>query len=344
MNKLNVVKSRAFIFCVCAISVLLTSCATKEIEVDTEEAIDVKNGLVVRDFLVAISQVYDPSATTIQLNKPVSRFGVELENGFRELGFGMQRVASDQGALFLSYTKTLSENSGKVASETYRVQIDDVGFERTYAAVAAGGIAPTGAMIIYGTEKPIQLSGYLFPGLSVDVVYAEDSDIKLDAGAITVIDESVMTAISELRNSDLPSYKSLNSQNQEIENLFNRGTSNFETVDKSYRTVREDTIIFADDSLVLDSKGRLIIGKLMKFYNPQTDVFRLVGCSIGPTKADGGNEKLALGRSQRVAQELVSRQVELDAIFDEGCWSPTVDEAEKEYPARAVIVELQRRG
>jgi len=105
-----------------------------------------------------------------------------------------------------------------------------------------------------------------------------------------------------------------------------------------------DTIIFDNDSLDLKPKGREQITKLMKFYEPETDVFRLIGCSIGPTKIDGGNELLALGRSERVAKELVDRQVQLESIFDEGCWSPTAGETDKVYPPRAVVVELQRKG
>jgi len=224
--------------------------------------------------------------------------------------------------------------------------VGDLGFERTYAVLDGGGIAPTGAMIVTGTEEPITLNADLFPGQSVEVKYAEKEEIKFDTSIITVIDVDVMNAIAELSNTTLPSYRSLNSQDQEIENLFNEGASNFESVDEQYRTVRKDIIIFDDDSLVLKKKGRDQVAKLLKFFNPTTDVFRLIGCSIGSTKHKGGNEELALGRSERVAKELIARSVEVGAIFDEGCWSPTVDgsSAAEEYPARAVVVQLQRRS
>jgi len=201
---------------ICFTALLITSCTSNQIKVDSDEAIDIKNGLVVRDFLVAISQVYDPATSTLQLNAPASRFGQEFENGFRELGYGMQRVTSDQGELFLSYTKTSSENSGNTATSKYKVSVGAVSFERTYAAVTGGGIAPSGPMVIYGTNKPVSLNEDLFPGQSVEVVYAKESEIVLDEGEITVIDASVMSAISALRQNDLPSYKSLNSQDQEI--------------------------------------------------------------------------------------------------------------------------------
>jgi len=333
---------------VCAVIALATtglvSCETTPSVDETTEAQDVKNGLVVRDFLVAASQVLNPIETTLQLNAPRTSFGIELENGLREVGYGMQRVSSDHGPQFLSYSRTASEDSSRVATAKYKVFIGDIGFERTYAVEDGGGIAPVGPMTLYGTDKQISLNSDLFPGQSVEVTYADDEEVSIDADAITIIDPTVMNAIKELRRSNLPSYRSLNWQNQEIENLFTQGASNFESIDERYRTVRKDIIIFDDDSLVLKTKGRDQISKLLKFYDEETDVIRLIGCSIGSTRHKGGNVGLALGRSERVANELVSRSVAVESIFDEGCWASSPGESSTEYPARAVVVELQRRG
>jgi len=320
---------------------LLSSCATKEVVEEEQVVQNVKNGLVVRDFLVAISQVYDPMQTTVQLNAPVTDFGLELENGLRKMGYGMQRVESDHGPTFLSYSKVVSENNRNVAIARYKMYVGDIGLERTYAVSDAGGIAPNGPMIVTGTEKNIVLSGDLFPGQSVEVEYIEEEDIRLEPDAVTVIDFEVMDAISKLSTTTLPSYSALNSQNQEIENLFNRETSNFESTDENYRTVRKDIIVFDDDSLELKNQGRGQIEQLLRFYDAKTDVFRLIGCSIGTTNHSGGNEELALGRSKRVAGELIARSVSINAIVDEGCWSP--ESGSVDYPARAVVVQLQRK-
>jgi len=321
---------------------LLNSCASNETVPDSQVVKDVKNGLVVRDFLVAISQVFDPIMTTVQLNAPVTDFGLELENGLREMGFGMQRVSSDHGPTFLSYSKTISENNRSISTARYKLYIGEIGLERTYAVLDGGGIAPNGPMIVTGTERQIVLNGDLFPGQSVEVEYAAAEDVQIEPDTITVVDFEIMDAISKLRTTDLPSYRALNSQNQEIENLFNSGASNFESIDENYRTVRKDIIVFDDDSLELKNLGRGQIEKLLKFYNPNTDVFRLIGCSLGTTKHAGGNEELALGRSKRVAGELIARSVDIGSIYDEGCWAPETGEAD--YPARAVVVQLQRKG
>ncbi|MBX2879277.1 MAG: hypothetical protein KTR32_05055, partial [Granulosicoccus sp.] len=275
---------------------------------------------------------------------PVSDFGKELENGFREIGYGMQRVAADHGPMFLSYSKAIFESSGSLATVKYQLYLGDVGFERVYAiATNSGGIAPNGPMLIYGTNAPITLNADLFPGQSVEVEYVDEDEIELAADSITVIDQNVMNAITELRLRELPEYRSLNSQNQEVENLFNRDSSNFESIDDNYRTVRRDIIIFDDDSLVLKKKGREQITRLMKLFDPATDVFRLIGCSIGPTNIEGGNVELAMGRSERVAKELLSRDVDIESIFDEGCWAPESG-ASADYPSRAVVIQLQRRA
>lgn len=323
-------------------ALLLGSCATKEVVEDSQVVQDVKNGLVVRDFLVAISQVYDPIMTTVQLNTPVTDFGIELENGLRQMGYGMQRVTSDHGPTFLSYSKTVSENNRNIATARYKIYVGDIGLERTYAVSEEGGIAPNGPMIVTGTEKHIVLNGDLFPGQSVELEYAREDEVELEPDSVTVIDFEVMNAISKLRTTTLPTYRALNSQNQEIENLFIQDASNFESIDENYRTVRKDIIVFDDDSLELKRQGRGQIEQLLRFYNPDTDVFRLIGCSIGTTSHKGGNEELALGRSKRVAGELIARSVPIGSIFDEGCWAPEAGVVD--YPARAVVVQLQRKG
>ena len=326
---------------ICGAVLLLSSCATKEVVEEEQVVQNVKNGLVVRDFLVAISQVYDPIQTTVQLNAPVTDFGSELENGLQKMGYGMQRVESDHGPTFLSYSKIVSENNRNIAIARYKIFLGDIGLERTYAVSDTGGIAPNGPMIVTGTEKNIVLSGDLFPGQSVEVEYLQEEDIRLEPDAVTVIDFEVMDAITKLSTTTLPSYNALNSQNREIENLFNQETSNFESVNEDYRTVRRDIIVFDNDSLELKNQGRGQIEQLLRFYEPQTDVFRLIGCSIGTTNHDGGNEELALGRSKRVAGELLARSVAIEAIVDEGCWAPETGSIN--YPARAVVVQLQRK-
>lgn len=322
------------------VSIALSGCATTQ-TTDTAQERGIKNGLVVRDFLYAMAQIHQPIGSTLQIGKPTTAFGIELENGFREVGYGMQRVKADQGPMFMTYGVSSQSSSSGQSTSVYKVFIGDIGLERIYVDVEGGGIAPAGPMKIYGTEKPVKLNEDIFPGQSLEVVYQLGSEVDFDSNAITVIDENIMQAITKLKTQNIPSYKSLNSQNQEIENLFRRGTSNFESIDTDFRVVRKEIIIFPNDSLLLLNKGRDQIDKVVKFYREDSDVIRLIGCSNGPTDYEGGNEGLALGRSERIAKELISRNIAKEAILDEGCWA---GEASEQYPARGVVVELQRRN
>jgi len=318
--------------------IALAGCSTAE-KKDTAEERDIKNGLVVRDILFAMTQILPPNTTTLQIGKPTTSFGQELENGFREVGYGMQRVVADQGPMFMTYGVKSESASGGQSTSIYKVFVGDIGLERMYVDAEGGGIAPAGPMNVFGSKKRVQLSGDIFPGQSLEVAYLGESDVEFDAAAITVINEEVMQAIAELKTQNIPSYKSLNSQNQEIENLFRRGASNFDSIEKEFRVVRKEIIVFPNDSLLLLDKGRRQIEEVIRYYREDSDVIRLVGCSNGPTQYESGNEGLALGRSARIAKELISRNIAKEAILDEGCWA---GEASDEFPARGVVVELQR--
>ena len=301
-----------------------------------------KHGLVARDLLYVMAQILPPNSTTVQVGTPNSSFGLELENGFREIGYGMQRMEADQGPMFVTYSEAVQSSSRANMTLTFAVFVGEIGLERTYANKEGGGMAPLGPMRVFGTNQAVDVSDQLFAGDSLGVSYVKTAEPEYNVSAITVLDEDIMAAITTLRTQpSLPSYKSLNSQNVEIENLFRRGSSNFSLVDRDYRVVRKDIIVFADDSLQLLNRGRAQIDNLLTLYKADSDVFRLVGCSNGPTSFEGGNVGLALGRSERVAKELLSRKVRQSAILDEGCWA---GEATDEYPSRGVVIELQRKN
>lgn len=303
-----------------------------------------KNAVVARDLLFAMAQVLPSSDTTIQHSEPNSEFGQELLNGLREMGYGLQRMQADQGPRYMSYSELSRSTSSHGGTATYSLFVGDVGFERVYVNVDDNRIAPLGPITVFGTQQQLVLNDQLFPGGSLEVSYATSTEPEIDPTAITaitVIDEEIMEAISNLQSQNLPSYKTLNSQNQVIGNLFHLGSSNFSQVNRDFRLVRRAIVIFPNESLLLLEKGREQIDKLVSFYRPNSDVIRLVGCSNGPTMVEGGNEKLALGRSKRIAQELVSRKVQEQDILDEGCWA---SESSKRFPPRGVVVELQRRN
>lgn len=302
---------------------------------------------VSRDFLSVYTQLLPPRETTVQLGKPSTVFGKELEEGFKETGYGIQRVGADQGPFYMTYSENTKHNSDNRKTYTYKLDVGDLGLERTYINVKNAGVFPAGPMMVYGTTKNVELNPDLFKQQGSQLAFVSEVQYEKRAESasdtvpkITLVDEDLIRGILEKQDADLPSYKALNSQNIAIENLYSRGESNFQSVDIDYRTVRKDVIIFGDDSLRLRERGKDQITRLAGFFNANTDLFRLVGCSNGPTKHEGGNEALALGRSKRVAEALLSQGVKQSSILDEGCWAPV---SHDEFPARGVLVELKRR-
>jgi len=326
----------------CLLGLFLSSCASSQLQPGVTKVSRADNELVARDLLYVMAQLLEPNETTFQLGQPATEFGLELEKGFREIGYGMQRVGSDHGPNYMSYTESTNVSNTGRNTFRYKVFIGDIGLERVYTEVDEVGLVPSGPMNVYGTRQSVVLSDLLFPGQSSDVVYRNNDDDAVDDSLITVFDAEVVSAIGELRTQQLPSYKTFNAEDREIQNLFTRGSTNFEALGRDYRVVRREVIAFPDDSLFLLTKGRQQIGKIVKYYRSGTDMIRVVGCSNGKTRFKGGNIALAQGRSARVAQELVSRKVDKGSILDEGCWSS--ESAGDRFPDRGVIVELQRKG
>lgn len=321
-------------------SVTTSGCATwKEAFSSGDSDLDI--AMASRDLLFALTQILPPDDTTIQYTNSDSKFGQELEKGLRELGYGMQRMQGDHGPMFLTYSRANKTSNTNGDSTYYSIFVGNIGLERVYADVKGGGVIPMGPMNVHGTDKPVVLSEDIFPQQNKEVQYVEAEANEIDKSAIVVVNQNVMDAIKQFRNSPIPSYSALNFQKEKIENVALLGKSNFTEVDRDYRMVRKDIIIFPNDSMLLLDKGRQQIRKLVSLYREDTDVFRLVGCSHGKTSIEGGNEALALGRSERIAKELISRKVSKSNIRDEGCWA---GEAVGDWPGRGVVVELQRKN
>jgi len=131
------------------------------------------------------------------------------------------------------------------------------------------------------------------------------------------------------------------------ENVFNRkqnmldlGESNFASVLQDYAVQASTVLVFDNDSLRLGPKNKDILLDMADQYNARTDLFSLIGCSHGPSSKANGNEYLAIGRANRVKEELIYANVSASNILDEGCWAPT---SQNDLPARGVIVRILRR-
>ena len=124
-------------------------------------------------------------------------------------------------------------------------------------------------------------------------------------------------------------------------NVMDLGGSNFADLFADYADVVERILVFPNDSERLGTDNKSIVAEVAGRFDPESDVLSIVGCSLGPTSLPNGNERLALGRANRVKEELVEVGVPSERILDEGCWA---GDSSERFPSRGVVLTLRRRG
>lgn len=124
-------------------------------------------------------------------------------------------------------------------------------------------------------------------------------------------------------------------------NVFDIGGTNFNILFEQRSVVAEKVLMFANDSMRLGKRNKHQVEAMVARFNPATDVFSVIGCSMGPTQIKGGNAALALGRAGRVVEALRFAGVDNLHILDEGCWSGNGKLGA--LPARGVVLTLRRR-
>ena len=309
---------------------------------------------VVADELAGVfAGAFDPLATTVQTpadeDDPAS---VRLVDALAARGFGIQRVAADQGAHFLDVAREIAPREGGGTELRWRAAIGPIEVRRDYLLGTGGALS---------TASPIRLSGGrvdvaaadLEPvaGLSVDpahrrIAYAAGETPDRPVPVISLITPELVERVA--RNATrgrsdgraAPSAQALNASRVETENLFYGGGSNFGSALDGRDRVARRVIVFADDSLQLGADNRRMIESFVASEVARDDVISLVGCSNGPTALAIGNEGLALGRAERVSEELVTHGIGTERIYDEGCWAPV--SADDRFPSRGVVIELWR--
>ncbi len=116
--------------------------------------------------------------------------------------------------------------------------------------------------------------------------------------------------------------------------------SNFESLFVEMGIVGEKVLTFANDSTRMGDNNKARLRELLRSFNPGSDVLSVVGCSLGPTRYEGGQEGLALGRAMRVREELLYAGIPEDKILAEGCWDE--ESFDERMPRRGVVVTLKR--
>jgi len=125
-------------------------------------------------------------------------------------------------------------------------------------------------------------------------------------------------------------------------NIFDLKQSNYHSLFEQYEDVHESTIIFDNDSFILGWENKLLVSRLTKKYNSETDVVSVVGCSNGKTSVGIDNSTLAIARANRVKEELMMAGVNGERVLEEACYSAEYAD-ELGLPRRGVQVKIKRK-
>jgi len=307
----------------------------------------VANGesLIIEDLVDTLSQILPPFSTTIQTSIDSSdKAGTRIVKKLANSGFGIQRVDADQGLHFLRYDIEQQKNA-ETDNTRYRISVGAIEIERTYVIRENGSVIPDSPMILGGTRADVLLDDSRFGPAGTaradhsQVRFLAATPVSNDIPTISLISSELVERVTKaaIGNAD---YRALNSSKLEVDNLFYANESNFGVIFDRYERVIRQVIVFGNDSLRLGADSKQLVRNLVSQYKEATDVFGVVGCSNGPTNLDIGNEGLALGRAERITDELLSMGVPRSDILDEGCWAPTT--AGERFPGRGVVLELWR--
>ncbi len=296
------------------------------------------NEVAIDDIVRAMVQYRDPITTTLQASlSMVNGIDIGLLDTLAERGYGLQLVDADQGANLLQYSTEVIGDS-ESGSKRHTLKIGQLAIAREYTTIN-DKIRPVSPLMVAGSRRRINLDDSRF-GETV----ANDQLVSRIAFSVSDdIDPEDTRRISLLQipvsPTDIEVGVGTNASGLEVGNIF-YGQNNFGSILDNYTVVETIEIIFPNDSLRLGNIGRLKVDVFLSNFLESTDLVRVIGCSNGPTSSDIGNAGLALGRAERVTQELLARGVTREHILDEGCWSS--ESAGDRFPSRGVVLELYR--
>ena len=319
------------------------------------------DAVAIDELTAVLAQALDPVETTVQISRDdTDPLATRLADTLLRRGYGLQRVAADQGAHFLDWSREVEPGADGGEEIDWRVAIGPVEVSRPYVRERDGGVATGGPLSLSGSRVDIDVAASRPDALTL----AEERHARvrhvasLDAGAgnpiISLVTPEVVEQVAleasggargdarqGTRRASGPSQQALNANQVEVSNLFYGGESNFSSTLDDYQRIDRRIIVFADDSMTLGEVNKDLIRDFVETSVGSADIISLVGCSNGPTSLEIGNEGLALGRARRVTEELTSLGLPASRVYDEGCWAPV--SAGERFPGRGVVLELWRR-
>lgn len=298
--------------------------------------------LVADDFAKVLAQLSPtaPDQGPLSMGQPESAFGTALLLALRGAGYSLDFSDNVDADAYVGYhVESMETQFG--TSLGYRVVANKMTLSRDYK-MKASGVFPISFMRVDGAVS--------------DSVVLDDERFQrqnIDELVITGIthDETLTTPISTSDDvvSELPVIMLQDADGGELVdknatariNMYQSRQSNFAEFLGTLESVDTAVLTFPNDSLRVLPESRARLHELHSQFNPDTDVYSVIGCSHGNTALSNGNELLAIGRSKRVLEELISLGVPDEKVLDEGCWAGVYFD---KFPRRGVVVEIKRRG
>ncbi|NND91524.1 MAG: hypothetical protein HKN42_11735 [Granulosicoccus sp.] len=318
--------------------------------------------LIAVDFVQALLQIRELPAefTTVQLLR-TSRsdpFTRSMQDALQQAGYAI-RWAEDEvaGNLFQYRVEHMAERSG-LQRDLYELAVGGIELRRIYRIDESGRVSPVTPLYVRGTDAShivprdapfldgrllaidsLRANAQQRPGNAVAAVapkpFVPRSTLAVPDEANPLrqlIPDAARTETATLPLIALP----------RVENVFNLGKSNYQDLLASHVPIQEQVLTFPNDSLRLGELNKQLIEQMVSEFRPHTDMFSVIGCSLGPTQLKSGNAALALGRAGRVREALLFAGIPQERILDEGCWAG--DSPDNSLPRRGVVLTLNRQS
>lgn len=345
---------------ICALAILASSGCTNRFGKagDTSSQAPFNQGtdtsamaLIANDFVSAMRQIsaLAPASSTIELLRRQS--ADELLNAFQgaleRSGYAVRWVGdpsstssarlSDRssGSHLLQYRHDESGAFNEQSQLRFDIAVGDIEFRRSYTGLKDNQVQPVTPLYIRGADAThVVLNDANF--------YQASALIPIKTVPLTVPENinPLQGLVASASTANPLTVRTITATDSK--NVFDLGTSNYANRLSKHEVVIERILTFPNDSLRMGRTNKQLLDVMVTRFNSVSDVFSVLGCSLGPTKLVNGNAALALGRASRVREALLFAGVDPHKILDEGCWagdSPTTT-----LPRRGVVVTLNRQA
>ena len=329
--------------------------------VDAQRLEPQSSSLIALDFVKALQQLEPlrPDETTVHFlaASRSDEFTASMQSALQTAGYGVRWVSDNSSGQLFQYRHEQEEGQLSGHRDIYEVAVGSVELRRSYFTDDQAGIRPVSPLYIRGADASRivlddahfvaavateDLHPVITSSLSTPEESGQQSSTATAAGSLLSVPDAanplnlLVSGVNRRQALTLP----LTTLTR-VENVFELGASNYEDMLASHRVMRELILMFPNDSLRLGDVNKRLVEQMVRYYQPESDVFSVIGCSLGPTQLKSGNAALALGRASRVREALLFAGIPQDRILDEGCWAG--DSSDNSLPRRGVVVTLNRQ-